>query len=349
MNGKIGSALALAALALCLGVAGCGQEEVRQVSIYNWTEYLPEAVLEGFEAETGIKVVLSTYESNEAMYAKITLQGGEGYDIVVPSTYFVGRMAREGLLAEIDHDKLPNLKNLDPAILDKGYDPGNKYSIPYLWGGTGIMYDSRKVTEVPESWEALWDSRWAGRVMLQDDLREVFGAALLVLGHSINDSDPGHIEEAYELLRTLVPGVRVFNSDNPKMPFLNEEVDLGMIWSGEASQARQENDALGFVWPREGGILWMDNLVVLKDAPNYDEAMAFIDYLLRPEVAALICQEYGYATPNKAAIALLPDELRNSPIIFPPSQVIEKSEFQDEVGEAIVLYEDYWSRLKSGL
>ncbi len=341
--------LALAGLALCLGVAGCGQDEARQVSVYNWTEYLPQAVLDSFEAETGIKVVLSTYESNEAMYAKVTLQGGEGYDIVVPSTYFVSRMANEGLLAPIDHAKLTNLGNLDPAFLDKSYDPGNTYSIPYLWGGTGLVYDATKVTDFPVSWNALWDQRLAGRIMLQDDLREVFGTALLLLGHSINDTDPDHIKAAYELLVKMVPGVRVFNSDNPKMPFLNGEADLGMIWSGEGWQVMEENSDFQYVWPKEGGILWMDNLVVLKDAPHYDEALEFINYLLRPDVAAQLCEEYGYATPNLEGQKLLPEELKDSPVIFPPHEVIEQSEFQTDVGEAIMVYEEYWSKLKSGL
>lgn len=349
MNKGTKLVLALLGLALCLGVAGCGQDEVRQVSVYNWTEYMPQEVLDDFKAETGIEVVYSTYESNEAMYAKVKLQGGEGYDIVVPSTYFVSRMVKEGMLAEIDQSKLTNMKNLDPAILDKPYDPGNKHSIPYMWGGTGLMYDTRKVTDAPTSWKALWDPKYAGHIMLQDDLREVFGIAQLLLGHSINDTDPAHIEEAYELLRSMVPGVRVFNSDNPKMPFLNEEVDLGMIWSGEGWQAEEEKDTLHFVWPDEGGILWMDNLVVVKDAKHYDEAMEFINYLLRPDVAAKICEDIGYATPNKAAIALLPDELKDSKVIFPSEDVLKKSEFQNDVGDAIVTYEEYWSKLKSGL
>ncbi|MGE4551502.1 MAG: PotD/PotF family extracellular solute-binding protein [Desulfovibrionaceae bacterium] len=319
-----------------------------EVSVYNWTEYMPEEVLKDFEAETGIKVVYSTFESNEAMYAKVKLQGGAGYDIVVPSTYFVHRMREEGLLAELDKAKLPNMANLDPTILDKPYDPKNLYSVPYLWGGTGIMYDSAKIAGPVTSWADLWKPECAGKLLMQDDLREVFGIGLLLDGRSINDPDPEHVKAAYERLKTLMPAVRVFNSDNPKMPFLNDEVAIGMIWNGEAVAAMEERDTFRFVWPKEGGIFWMDNLVILKGAQNKDNALTFINYLLRPDVAEKICLEYGYATPNKAALALLPPEIKDNPAIYPPAEVMAHSEFQSYLGPALSAWEEYWTKLKGG-
>lgn len=336
-------------LALCLallpGLAFAGGE----VYVYNWTEYVPESVLEQFTKETGIKVIYTTYDSNEAMYAKVKLLGGEGYDVVVPSTYFVNRMRREGLLLPLDKSKLPNFANLDKNFLNKPYDPDNEYSAPYLWGGSGIIADTDSVsTAGMDSWRWLWNPELKGRVLLQDDLRDVLGIGLLLKGYSVNDTDPEHIREAYEVMKTLAPNVRVFNSDNPKSAYLGGEVAAGMIWNGEAHQAMAEMDSLKFAWAREGGLLWMDNFVIPKNARNVDNAHAFINFMLRPDVAAQCCEEYGYATPNKAALKLLPDELRESTVIFPPEEVVARSEFQNDVGEAILTYEKYWHMLKAG-
>jgi spermidine/putrescine transport system substrate-binding protein len=317
-----------------------------EVYVYNWTEYMPADVLRRFEEETGIKVVYSTFDSNEAMYAKLKLVGGEGYDLVVPSTYFVAKMAREGMLAPIDKARLANFGNLNPAVLDKSYDPGNTFSVPYLWGGTGLLHDGTggEVT----SWKDLWLDAFKGRIMLQDDMREVLGIGLLLNGHSINDTEEAHIAQAYETMKTLAPDVLVYNSDNPKMPFLGGETSAGMIWNGEGYVATQENDRLQFVWPREGGILWMDNLVIPAGARNYENALKLIDFLLRPEVSAACCEEYGYPTPNVGALEFLPEELRQSPTVFPPDEVVRKSEFINDIGPAVLLYEKYWEMLRAG-
>ncbi|SKA80591.1 spermidine/putrescine transport system substrate-binding protein [Paucidesulfovibrio gracilis DSM 16080] len=331
-------------LVLLTGSAFAGGGEVY---VYNWTEYIPDQVLSRFTKETGIKVVYTTYESNEAMYAKVKLLGGEGYDVVVPSTYFVNRMRNDGLLAPLDRSLLPNFSNVNPAILDKSYDPGNQYSVPYLWGGTGILVNADAVDpEKVSSWKGLWDEALKGRLLLQNDLREVFGIGLLLKGYSLNETDSEKIKEVYELLRTLVPSVRVFNSDSPKLAFLGEEVSGGMIWNGEAYVAMQEIDSLQFVWPQEGGIFWMDNFVIPKGARNIENAHAFINFMLRPDISAMCCEEYGYPTPIPAAQELLPEELRNSSVVFPPKEVMERSEFQDDVGDAILLYEEYWQKLK---
>lgn len=338
-------AFALVCAVLTAGVVRAGSGVVY---VYNWTEYIPEGVIEQFSEETGIKVVYSTYDSNEAMYAKLKMLGGKGFDVIFPSTYFVSKMAREGMLHEIDKARLANFGNLDPAYLDQPFDKGNAYSVPYTWGGTGILADPEKLGSMPSRWADLWKPEYKGRLLLQDDLREVFGMALKAKGHSINATDPRHIQEAYEYLRKLTPSVRAFNSDSPKVPFLNEEVDAGMIWNGEAYVAMGELENLSFVWPEEGGILWMDCMAIPVGAENVDEAHAFIDFILRPEIARKMVEEWGYATPNKAAIALLDKGMRQSPVIFPDSATMAKSEFQNDIGEAIVIYEKYWNLLKSG-
>lgn len=331
-------------LAPSLALAGGGE-----VYVYNWTEYVPDAVLQQFTEETGIKVVYTTYDSNEAMYAKVKLLGGEGYDVVVPSTYFVSKMRRENLLLPLDRAQLPNFANLDQAFLNKAYDPENVYSAPYLWGGSGIIANSEMVpVEGMDSWKYLWNPELKGKLLLQDDLRDVFGIGLLLNGHSVNETDPERIREAFELIKTLSPNVLVYNSDSPKTAYLGGEVAGGMIWNGEAHQAIGEMDSLRFAWAKEGGLLWMDNFVIPKGARNVDNAHAFINFMLRPDISAQCCEEYGYPTPIKAAQALLPAELRDNPVIFPPAEVLAHSEFQNDVGDAILVYEKYWHMLKAG-
>ena len=319
------------------------------VSVYNWTEYIPLEILKQFTKETGIKVIYSTYESNETMYTKLKLAGGKGYDIIIPSTYFVSRMIKQGMLAPLDYKQIPNLRNLESDLLNKDFDAKNKYSIPYVWGGTGIATQPgtfKKGYEV--SWADLWDPKFAGRVLLQDDVREVLGVGLLRLGYSINSSNPKELEKAYQLMKTLMPAVRVINSDNPKMPILNEEVEIGMLWNGEAWLAWQDGGEMDFHWPKEGGIMWMDSLVIPKDAANKENAHKFINFILRPDIAKQVTEYIGYVAPNKKAVPMLSKELRENQAIFPPKKIMDKSVFQTDVdAKATLLYEEYWQKLKA--
>lgn len=292
----------------------------RVLYLYNWSEYLPESVLEGFERESGIKVVYSTFDSNEAMYAKLRLVGERNsYDLVVPSTYYVSKMRKEGLLAKIDKSRLANFKQLDPRLLDRAFDPGNEHSVPYLWGSTGIALNTGKVRRGSVTrWADLWRAEFRDRLLLTNDMREVFHVGLRVLGYSGNSTDPKEIEAAYKKLMTLVPNVRVYNSEAPRMTYLEGEADAGMIWNGEAYQAHGEDPLLEYVYPEEGAVLWMDSLVIPRTARNVDNAYLFIDYLLRPEVGKAITEEIGYATPNMGSLALLDDAMRNNRTVFRP-------------------------------
>ena len=318
----------------------------QQLYFYNWSEYIPNEVLEDFTKETGIKVIYSTYESNESMYAKLKTQGS-GYDLVVPSTYFVSKMRKEGMLREIDKSKLSHFSDLDPNYLNKPFDPDNKYSIPYIWGATGIgintdMLDKSSV----KNWGDLWDAKWEGQLMMMDDAREVFHIALSKLGYSPNTTDPKEIEAAYHELRKLMPNVLVFNSDFPANPYLAGEVSLGMLWNGSAYMAREEGAPIEMIWPEQGTIFWMDSIAIPAGAKNVEAAHKMIDFLLRPENAAKIALEIGYPTPVKTAYSLLPAEFANDPNVFPPQSVMDSGVWQDEVGEAAALYEEYFQKLK---
>ncbi|USD66561.1 extracellular solute-binding protein [Vibrio sp. SCSIO 43136] len=318
----------------------------QELYFYNWSEYIPGEVLEDFTEETGIKVIYSTYESNESMYAKLKTQG-EGYDLVVPSTYFVSKMRKEGMLQKLDKSKLEHFDDLDSNYLNKPFDPSNDYSIPYIWGATGIgintdMLDKGSV----KKWADLWDSKWVGQLMMMDDSREVFHIALTKLGYSANTTNPDEIKAAYEELRKLMPNVLVFNSDFPANPYLAGETSIGMLWNGSAYMAREEGASIEIVWPEKGTIFWMDSLAIPAGAKNVEAAHKMIDFLTRPENAAKIAMEIGYPTPVKAAYPLLPKEFVNDPNIFPPQEVMDSGEWQDEVGEAASIYEEYYQKLK---
>jgi spermidine/putrescine transport system substrate-binding protein len=320
-----------------------------KVYVYNWTEYIPESVLDRFTKETGIEVIYSTYESNETMYAKLKLVKKDGYDVVFPSTYFVSKMAKEGLLQPLDHTLLSNGKDLDARLLDKSYDPGNVYSIPYMWGSTGIGVNSAVIAEGEvTSWKDLWNPKYKGTLLLQDDMREVFHMALKIQGHSSNSTDPKEIEAAYLLLKDLMANVLLFNSDSPRLPFLAGEVNVGMIWNGEAWMAQQENEAIRYVYPEEGANLWVDSFVIPKSAGNIKNAHAFINFMMKAEVAKVCVEENGYATPVTTALPLLEEDVRTSPTVFPTSEILNNGEFQTDVGEALPIYQQYWEKLRTG-
>ncbi|MFD2176648.1 extracellular solute-binding protein [Veronia pacifica] len=334
--------------ALALSVTSGTVAAEEELYFYNWSEYIPQDVLEDFTKETGIKVIYSTYESNESMYAKLKTHP-EGYDLVVPSTYYVAKMREEGMLQKIDKSKLPHFKGLDPNNLDKPFDPGNDYSVPYIWGATGIGVNTEFMDkDQVSSWADLWNPEWEGQLMMMDDAREFFHIALRKLGYSANTQDPKEIEAAYKELKTLMSNVRVFNSDFPANPYMAGEVSLGMLWNGSAYVARKEEVPIDIVWPKEGAIFWMDSLAIPSSSKNVDAAHKMIDFLLRPENAAKLAMEIGYPTPVKAAYPLLPKAFKDDPSIYPPQDVMNAGEWQSSVGEANALYESYFQKLKAG-
>ena len=292
----------LAAGALALGMSAAHADDNNTLYFYNWTEYVPPGLLEQFTKETGIKVIYSTYESNETMYAKLKTYKDGAYDLVVPSTYYVDKMRKEGMIQKIDKSKLSNFSNLDPDMLNKPFDPNNDYSIPYIWGATAIgvngdAVDPKSVT----SWADLWKPEYKGSLLLTDDAREVFQMALRKLGYSGNTTDPKEIEAAYNELKKLMPNVAAFNSDNPANPYMEGEVNLGMIWNGSAFVARQAGTPIDVVWPKEGGIFWMDSLAIPANAKNKEGALKLINFLLRPDVAKQVAETIGFPPPNLAA------------------------------------------------
>ncbi len=319
----------------------------QEVYVYNWSEYIPDEILQQFEEETGIKVVYTTFDSNEAMYAKLKLVGGEGYDVTFPSTYYIKKMSDEGLIQKIDITKIKNFKEFDPALLNQKFDPNNEYSLPFMWGTTGIAVNTKYIDESKvKTWKDLWNEEFKGKLMLQNDVREVFHMALKSLGYSGNTTNEDEIKAAYEELKKIMPSVRLFNSDSPKVPFLAEEVHVGMIWGGEAFRANQENPNIKYIYPQDGAALWMDCVVIPAKAKNVDNALAFINFISRPDISAKISEASGYTSPLTSSKEHLDESTKNSRIIFPNTTDLTNAEMQDSVGEAITIYQKYWEQLK---
>ena len=318
------------------------------LNVYAWGGYLPETSLAQFEKQQNVTINYTTFENNESMYTKLKMLKGTGYDVVFASAYFIEKMAREGLLAEIDHAQVPNMQDTMPGLLGLPHDPKNKYSLPYIWGITGLYYNKTLVPEGITSWSDLWKPQYAQQVMLIDDMRDVFGMALKMNGHSINSTDRDEIKQAYESLVTLKKNVLLYNSDAPHVPYISGEVSLGMQWNGNGYQGQQELPDLTFVMPKEGAVMWMDNFIIPSGTEHKALAEKFINFMYEPKNQAEIVNNLGYSSATKAGRALLPESIRDNKTIFPSEEDMKKGEFTNDVGpEALAIYDEYWQKLRN--
>jgi len=347
------SALILLSLLLA-ACSGIGKSKSTEVNLYAWSEYIPQALLDGFTKETGIKVNYDTYSSNEELLAKLQA-GASGYDVIIPSDYTVTILEKQGLLDQIDLNQVPNFKNISDQFKNPTYDPGNKYSVPYQWGTVGMAINRDKVTTPLTKWADMWNPDFKNRIVLLDDEREVIGMALLVLGYDKNSTDPAQLEEAKAKLLELKPNIRLFDSDSPKTALLSGEVDLGLTWNGEGALAHADNPSIDYICPEEGCGLWVDNLSIPKGAPHKDAAHALINYILSPESSILITKEFPYSNPNKAGLDLLKTqdpETYNSYMNFtatnPSQQDINNSHPVKDIGDATALWDRIWTEFKGG-
>lgn len=288
----------------------------KELNLFAWSEYVPQAVIDGFTKETGIQVNYETYASNEEMLAKL-LSGAQQYDLIQPSEYTVEALIKEGQLRPLDPAKVPNLKNIAPEYRNLAHDPGLKYSVPWMVGSVGIVVNTAKVKEPVKGYADVFQKSHAGRIVVLDDPREIVSWALAVKGHGPNDVTPATLAEVKPVLEAWLPLVKVYDSDSPKTALLNGDVDLGVVWSGEAALLYNEDRKFQYVLPAEGVHQFIDSLAMPKDAPNPLGAQLFIDYILRPEVSKLISADFPYTNPNLEARKLLtPEELAN-PASYP--------------------------------
>lgn len=314
--------------------------------IYNWGDYIDPELLTQFTEETGIQVQYETFDSNEAMYTKIK-QGGTTYDIAVPSDYMIDKMRQEDLLVKLDKSKLEGLDNIGEEFLGKSFDEGNDYSIPYFWGTVGIVYNTAMLETYPEHWEDLWREDYRNNIMLIDGVREVMGFGLNSMGHSLNSKDMAELTAVEARLKELTPNVKAIVADEMKGYLIQGDAAIGVTFSGEASEMLDANEDLAYVVPSEGSNLWFDNLVIPTTVKHEEEAYAFINFMLRPEVAAQNAEYIGYATPNTKAKALLPEEITSDEAFYPSQETIEKLEVYDNLGlKWLGIYNDLFLQFK---
>ena len=339
-------ALALFSAAALTGCGSSGGGENGQVIVYNWGEYIDPDTVKMFEEETGIEVVYDEFETNEIMYPKVE-SGAASYDVVCPSDYMISKMIENDLLAEINFDNIPNARaNIGAQYFEqsKGFDPENKYSIPYCWGTVGILYNKTMVEEPITTWAQLWDEKYADNILMQDSVRDAFMVAEKLNGYSMNTVDPAELETAKNALIEQKPLVQAYVIDQVRDKMIGGEAAIGVIYSGEAIYTQRENPDLEYVIPEEGTNVWIDSWVILKDAPNKENAEKFIDFMCRGDIAVKNFDYITYSTPNDAARELIEDEaIRNSEIAFPDLSKYSNLETYSYLGEdGDALYNELW-------
>ena len=335
------------------------EESSDELYVYNWGEYIDEAVIDQFEDETGIRVIYDLFETNEEMYPIIEA-GAVTYDAVCPSDYMIQKMIENNLLAEINFDNISNLNQIDPAYLEmsKSFDPENKYSVPYCWGTVGILYNTKRLEELgvtpPTKWSDLWDEKLSGEILMQDSVRDAFMVALKKDGFSMNSSDEGELEQAKQALIDQKPLVQAYVIDQVRDKMIGGEAAVGVIYSGEMLYIQEEVANLGldysleYVIPQEGTNLWLDSWVIPKNAKNKTNAEKWIDFLCRPEIAKANFEYITYPTPNKGAFDLLDEDLQNNKSVFPDKDSLVNCEVFRYLGDDVdSVYNDLWKEVKS--
>jgi len=346
--GQIG--LAGIGLSFTGALGACARQNPHKLlNLYTWDTYIGKHTLADFEKASGSHVNVSLFANNDELFAKLR-DGNPGYDVIVPSNDFVERLHQAGSLIALDHAKIPNLANIDPRFLNPPFDPGRTVSVPYTWIVTGIGYRKSKVDGVPDSWKWVLDSdRYKGRIGLLAEASELFEIGAKYLGLPANTADPATIARIQAMLLKQKANVAVFHDDNGQDLLLAGDIDLVIEYNGDIAQVMREDKDLDFVVPREGGIIASDSLCIPKGAPNPDLALAFINFVLDAHNGADISETIRYPTPNAAALALMPAEYRNNPVIFPPPAVLAKCEYSHFQGQAIQsAYEAAMTRVRAG-
>lgn len=312
-------------------------EEEKRLNFYNWDTYTGETTLADFTKATGIEVKMDLFADNDELFAKLR-SGNPGYDVIVPSSNWVARMIEARMLMPLDHGKIPNIRHIAPRFMqDTPFDPGRKYSLPYMWGTVGIGYRKSKVKSAPDSWKWLYDSdAFSGRIAILSECDQMIGGALKYLGYSLNSTDEKELAAAEALLIKQKPHIKAFADDNGQDLLASGEVDLTMEWNGDILQLMSEDEDIGYVVPKEGFLQWEDTLAIATGAPHPENAHAFINFLNDPQVNMGIARTVQFATPNQTAVEGMDAAYRSNPAIFPPPEVLARGESMNYLGEAAI-------------
>lgn len=343
---KIASVL-LSALVTVTTLSGCSKSEESSaniINVFNCADYIDEDLITKFEEETGYTIRYSTYDTNENMYSKLT-SGSSNYDLVFPSDYMIEKMISEDLAEEIDFSNIPNFKYINKEYTNLSYDPENKYSVPYMWGTVGIIYDPEVVTEPVTSWDILWNEKYKDEVVLFNSVKDTMGVALRRLGYSMNSRNIDEINAATDSLIELKKKkiVKAWVVDEVKDMMISGEAAIATVWSGDANYIMGENPDLKYVVPEEGSNKWFDCMVIPKGAKNKEGAEAFINFLTDPENSKQNVDYIEYYTPNTATFEMLDEETKDR---YPTPEVLEKCEvFKNLSKEAQEIYNDEWVRI----
>jgi spermidine/putrescine-binding protein len=325
----------------------------KELYVYNWADYIDEELLTMYEEETGVKIIYDTYDSNEDLLAKMQA-GATGYDVIFPSDYMVAQMMDLGLLAELDLNNIPNFQYVADFNKNPAYDPGNKYSVPYFWGTTGIGYDASVVDPPPDSWSWIFDPEvdcqyQDGGVNVLDDERELIGSALKYLGYSLNDTDEAHLNEARDMILAAKPCWKTFDSagyiENLMIP---GEIVLTQGWNGDVFVAAAENENWTYVMPKEGGTVWQDNMCIPASSTRKATAEHFINWMLDPEHAAQNTNYVWYASPVEAAKEFIDPDILDDPAIYLDEETISRLEWIEPLpGNALAIWDRVWTEIKA--
>jgi len=340
----------LAAAVLCCLPMGCGRDEAKkELNIYIWAEYLPQDLVDEFAQKTGIKVNVEIYSNNDVLHQKLA-EGMSDYDIVVPTDYMVRTLIREKLLQPLDHGRVTNLNNLDKRFMNASFDPGNKHSLPYLWGTTGIGYNKQKIVEPIDSWQALFDERYQGQVLMLNDPRECLAVPLWLMGKPLNTTNPDDLKAAADMLKRQKAQkiVKVYDSDEYDSKLRRGDVTIAHGFNGQlAKLAMQEPDKFAYVVPKEGATRWMDNLCIPSRARNVESAYAFINFVLEPRNSARIVNNVCYAGANAAANEFINPDVLKHPGIYAPDEVLSRCQFMDSIPEIQETIDRLWTEVKN--
>lgn len=306
--------------------------EQQQLFLFNWGNYIDPELIKEFEAETGIQVVYETFDSNDAMEAKLK-QGGTRYDIVFPSESSITKLVNQNLLQKLDHSKIKGLENISPFLLNSPVDKGNQYTVPYFWGTVGIMVNTKYIDpESIQTWNDLWKEDFKNKVLVLDGNREALGMALQSLGYSLNSKNENELHAAEVKLKELKPNVRAVLNEEIKTMMKLEEAPIGMGYSGDAAAVAEENPNVQYILPKDGSAVWTDNFAIAHTAVNIEGAYAFINFMLRPENAARNAEYVGYSTPNEKAKELMDPEVTSDETYYPSEEIINSLEHYEYLG-----------------